>query len=129
MITKRNVASRAMYLLAAGKAALHLDDLFKTQPRPLEWAVRQQMLDVYLSFVHLYHRGGGDLKPKHHQLVHMLQKCNRHGNPRFYQTYRDESLNGLIAKIAASCHFNSFQSVVHFKFAIMQKLNMSMEIH
>jgi hypothetical protein len=47
-----------------------------------------------------------DLKPKHHMMLHMIARCRVMGSPRFYSTYRDESLNGSPSKctMIAMCH-------------------------
>ena len=106
-----------------------LDGLMKSAPLKVDNATQQQMLDLYLRFTRLYFDAGGDLKPKHHQLIHMFQRIWLHGNPRFTQTYRDESLNGIIGKIARSCHYRTFQRLTHHKFDIMQRLGLNMDIY
>jgi hypothetical protein len=126
---KGDIPLRSMFLMHAGHAALHLDGLFQSSERNLNWSSRQQMLDLFLRFSHLYVRGGGQLVPKFHAMIHLLQWAHIHGNPKYYHTYRDESLNGLIAKIGKSCHFRSFQAVSHYKFSIRQSMGLTMDVH
>jgi len=44
------------------------------------------------------------------------QRSRHQGNPRFYATFLDESLNGNIAKIARSCHRRTWLKRVFVKF-------------
>ena len=47
--------------------------------------------------------------PKHHLWVHLTVGVRKLGNPRFYWTFLDESLNGNIKKIARRCHQATFE--------------------
>ena len=47
-------------------------------------------------------RAGAKLAPKHHWAYHMMQDIPRNGNPRFYTTLPDESLNQIMKHIAQS---------------------------
>ena len=45
------------------------------------------------------------LIPKIHLFLHLCEwQAVEQGNPRYYWTYPDEDLAGMIAKVAASCH-------------------------
>ena len=94
----------AEFLLASGQAGLGFEKLLHDAPRVLPWETRRDLFTLFMRHTHLFHRAGGLLKPKHHLMVHMIQRCGVAGNPLTYHTYRDESLNGTIAKIARSCH-------------------------
>ena len=63
--------------------------------------------------------------PKHHWMVHCVQQPPTFGNPRFHHTYRDESLNGVIAKIAKTSARSTFAVTVHRKFGILQQLGLN----
>ena len=54
----------------------------------------------------------------------MIQRALHRGNPRLYSTYRDESLNGIIAKIARSAHRRTWSNVIHFKRNIFHQKNL-----
>ena len=94
-------------------------------PRPLQ----QRMLDSYTHHVTLYIRGGGELKPKHHLLFHLVLRCHYLGHPSLHATFRDESLNGVIARIARSAHRNTFSLTTHRKCNILQALGASVQMH
>ena len=59
------------------------------------------------------------MSPKFHLMFHCIQRAVSQGNPRFSSTYRDESLNGVIARIARSCHRRTWQAMVHHKVGYM----------
>ena len=52
---------------------------------------------------------GVRLMPKHHMWVHLTFSAGRMGNPRFYWTFLDESLNGKLKKILRRCHQAAFE--------------------
>jgi hypothetical protein len=58
--------------------------------------------------------------PKHHAFRHLTEDIRRKGDPRHYHTYCDESLNGLIAKIASSCHRARFERMIFRKWGYLQ---------
>ena len=37
-------------------------------------------------------------------MLHLIQRMGALGNAKHYMTYKDESWNGVLAKIAATCH-------------------------
>eukprot|EP00959_Pyramimonas_sp_CCMP1952_P222007 4641458-Pyramimonas_sp.AAC.1 len=45
-----------------------------------------------------------EFKPKDHLFVHLTLRIPRYGNPRYYSTFHDESLNLCVARIANVCH-------------------------
>jgi hypothetical protein len=60
-----------------------------------------------------------------------MHKSDILGAPKLYATFRDESLNGVVAKVARSCHRNNFSRMVHVKFRRLQALTDSkaMQMH
>ena len=93
--------------------------------------MRQTMLDKYTHHVTLYARAGGLLKPKHRMVFHMIIRSRELGHPSLQSTYRDESLNGVIGRIARSAHRNTFLITVHPKLHLMMALGgaSSMQMH
>ena len=56
------------------------------------------------------------LSPKLHLMEHLLEyQCIQAGNPRWYWTYADEDLVGLMIDIAEGCHANTLAYSVLFK--------------
>ena len=119
----------ARLLLESGKAALGIEEIMREHDRVLPRAAQCKLLSLYLRHISLFERAGGDLKPKHHLMVHLWQQTCRHGNPRFYSTYRDESLNGVIARIAKSTHRWSFMDVTHRHYSILQQTSWTTQMH
>ena len=54
-------------------------------------------------------------KPKHHAIRCMTLAMERCGNPRYYATWLDETVNALVARIARSVH------PAHFALEVMKK--------
>ena len=110
-------------LLESGRAALKVNQIISESPRNMTANQRQQLMDAYLKHMSLFERAGGNIIPKHHLLIHCFQRTSVLGNPKFYHTYKDESLNGVIVKIARSSHRLTFYETVHKKFNVLRKLN------
>ena len=108
-------ALERMLLLEAGLAAQRFNNMMSAAGRVLSAAELDSMLLNYNHFAILFDRAGGHITPKFHLMFHGLQRTATHGNLRFYTTYRDESLNGVIARIARSCHRRSWHKMVHYK--------------
>ena len=109
-------------LLASGKSALAVNDVIRTSDRVIPSAEQQSMMSWFLRHMSLYAKAGGIVTPKFHYMVHCLQRISRRGNPRFYHTYRDESMNGVIARIAKCSHRLSFALVVLKKYKLLHIL-------
>ena len=112
----------ARFLLASCAAAVKFENLLDSYDRYIPREGRLELWKTYMQFLSLYQRSGGAFVGKHHQMMHLLHRIYRRGNPRHYGTYKDESLNGVIAKIARSCHRSSFGLSVHMKFNILQQI-------
>ncbi|CAE7541050.1 unnamed protein product [Symbiodinium sp. CCMP2592] len=120
--TLDNDTSRtAELLLAAAKNALQMDEVLGLSCRKIDLGSVQKLLNCYIRFLLFYGRAGGVLKPKFHLLFHMIQRALYKGNPRAYSTYRDESLNGIFAKIARSAHRRTWANVIHWKASMFHK--------
>ena len=116
-------AMQGALLLACGKSAFRVElALRNSGAMVLSRVQRQELLNDYTHHVSLYHRAGGKLKPKHHMMFHMILDSSWKGAPSLYATFRDESLNGVIAGIARSCHRKRFGEIIHFKFSALQSL-------
>ena len=114
--------SRPLAILkAATQAANSMDDILKIEIRKLSRMQCQHLMQHYLRFLTLYLKAGGVWRPKCHLLLHLIQRAMVQGNPRLYSTYRDESLNGVIAKIARSAHRSTWGNVIHFKCCILNQ--------
>ena len=114
-----NFRMTAALLHEAGKAALQIDDVLDSPGRKFELEQSQHAFEVYLRFATLYQRAGGKMVQKFHLMIHLFQDTIRKGNPRSYSTYRDETINRIIAAIARSCHRQSWTESIFRKMNIM----------
>ena len=64
----------------------------------------QELIDCAKRALALREAARIPLKPKWHLMLHLLGQAFRKGNPKSYSTFVDESLNGVLAKLAAGCH-------------------------
>ena len=108
-------ARKGKYLLEAAKAAEQLDKPFSEKNRTFSRQQVQMALGAYSRFLAFFEKAGGSGTPKCHFMFHLIQRSLSKGNPSKYSTYRDESFNGLIAKIARSCHRRTWANVIHWK--------------
>ena len=109
------MARKSKMLFEAAKAALQVDSVFKAESRMLSREELQHAFWAYCRFLKFYEMAGGPVIPKCHFMLHVIQRSIYKGNPRKYSTYRDESFNGVIAKVARSCHRRTWQNAIHFK--------------
>ena len=65
---------------------------------------------------------GGELRPKHHIMIHLIHKARVMGHPSLWATFRDESLNGVVARIARAAHRTTFNAMAHARFSRSQSL-------
>ena len=106
---------KGKFLLEAAKAAMGLDDVFQAEHRKMTRSQVQTAFNSYVRFLSFYAKAGGNITPKCHFMLHLIQRSLFKGNPRLYTTYRDESFNGLLAKIARSCHRRTWMNAIHWK--------------
>ena len=112
---------KARFIKQAVGAALELDSVFQSESRKLTRAELQKAFCAYSRFLSFYQKAGGPHTPKCHSMIHLIQRAKFKGNPRLYSTYRDESFNGMIAKIARSCHRRTWSNAVHWKCHALHK--------
>ena len=113
----------AQLLLACGTAAQDFDAVIDNAPSVLTRLMQQDMMCAYLRHMSLFERSGHKLLPKHHKMLHMIQ--NAVINPKLHHTYRDESINGVLAEIARAAHRFGFADDCHHKYAYMQQLGLT----
>jgi hypothetical protein len=113
------------FLLLSGEAAQQVNAIIRTSPRVMPVDDQLLLLNAYLKHCAMFVRAGGWLVPKHHMMIHCIQRISILGNPRFYSCYHDESFNGVVVKLARSCHRMTFMHSVHNKFRWSGQLGLS----
>ena len=123
--------NRDMYriLFACAKSAQDVNRIIRESPRVMTLEQQQSLMNAYLRHMRLWIRCDGHIVPKHHYMIHLIIGIGKHGNPRFYWTYRDESLNGIVTKLAKSCHRMTFMSSTHDKFKWLDVLDLCSAMH
>ena len=109
-------------LLDSARAAVAVNTLIKESGRVMTPDQRRGLMQHYVRHAKLYFKAGGKPTPKHHLCLHLFVSMATRGNPKYYHTYRDETLNGLIAKLCAAVHRFVFHTEVHRRFANLQQL-------
>jgi len=101
------------------------NNIISTCDREISHATQLELMSLYLKSYMCFDRAGGQCRPKWHLMIHCILKMTWFGNARYYWTYRDEGLNGVLAKIARSCHRRHWQEAVHTKFSICKSLGLA----
>ena len=91
-------------LKSVGDALCHFHHIVRTSPRRLSATRAQSLVDCAKRACMLREEAGIDTTPKWHLMLHLVSKSWHHGNPAMYATFLDESYNGALAKMAKSCH-------------------------
>ena len=119
---------QARLFLAAGHAALDFDKVMNTGDRNFPPDVRLIFFQRYMKFSCLLDRAVLPVIPKVHLGFHMVHKAGERGHPRLQSTYKFESTNGVLARIARSCHRANWAMQMHSKCAIMQQLQITTQM-
>ena len=114
-------------MIKAGKALEAYCDELSKYGRIVPDAGLQKLFDLGMEFLTSYSDSGAHLVFKHHLFLHLLYRSEVNGNPRKTHTYLDESLNGVVAEIAGSCHVNNLSSLIFKKWALLVKHGTLME--
>ena len=115
-------AGKVSLLLESGKAALDINQILRqNSDRKIPVSDCQILLGKYLRFANLLQRAGGDDIQKSHLMIHMLQRSIYKGRPIWYATWRDEWINGILAKVANSAHRGLWHEVVFKKVGLMYR--------
>ena len=101
----------------AATAASEFENILRSHDRHMSASDIQELLSKYYRFASLYERAGGNMVQKHHLMLHCIRDASFFGNPRYYTTYRSESFNGVLAKIARNCKEVTFYADMHIRAA------------
>ena len=69
------------------------------------------------------------LLEKSYLLIHLIIEARHTGNPCFYSTYRDESFNGVLAKIARATHRLDWYHGIFKKVSVFNAFHQSQSMH
>jgi len=113
------------YLALANDAALVLESILHTKAnRKMSRQNIMRAFSSYHKFLVMHIRAGGKLFFKCHQMFHMIHKMEKVGHPSFYNTFLDESINCLLAKLARTLYRTTWQDRVHWRISVFQELGL-----
>ena len=122
-----NIEKCCHLLLSSGRAAVRFEELLSTGGEWPDVRAQQSMLDALLRHLSLAWSAGMTLTPKHHLMIHAVQRMATQGSLQLYSTYHDEALNRLVAAIARSAHAWTFSETINFKYACLAELEEASE--
>jgi hypothetical protein len=91
-------------LCVVGDSLVALRNVMRSAPRRVSVAQAQLMVDSAKRAMAHREAANIDFSPKWHLMLHVVSRAFSLGNPAHYATFLDESLNGFLAKMAASSH-------------------------
>ena len=91
-------------LYAAGEPLIRYYAILKECTLRVPLVKCQELLDCVLRHVHLLRSAHCRLLPKHHLWAHMTLRVPQFGNPIYYSTFLDETLNKVISTVAVHSH-------------------------
>ena len=109
--------------LAAGQHLIDLVHTMRAEPYRMSTNGIQRMFNSVKAYTRLTE----DLVPyipKNHMLFHMICKAHEQGNPKFYSSFEDESLNKLLKTTCRYCSQAQFErGVLHRMRYMLDKQN------
>ena len=108
-------------LVGSGEALVAYMDILGGHGRVIPGVVQEELMGLCMVHCDAALAAGVHMIPKHHLWIHMTRRICSKGNPRFYSTFLDESLNAVLSDIAASNHRRTFERKTFQKFALATK--------
>ena len=116
MQMERHDAIAYNFLAICGNSAMEFNRILRESGQNLSFDDQQALYHCYMRFATFWIRSGGNWTIKHNMMFHVVTRCALVGNPRFQWTYKDESLNGVVIKLAWNSHKLTFMDTVHNRF-------------
>ena len=99
---------RGRLLLSSGYNLQRWYDIIREEQRIFSPEVRSELFYCCQRFLVQYQAAGCHETPKFHMFMHLSLDTLETGNPAYFHTYPDESLNGMLSKVARSTHPRTF---------------------
>ncbi len=111
--------SRCVRVVSSGLQGVCLETdvtLLKALAVNLPMHIQQELCDTWLRHMTLIRQIDVTLyTPKHHLMIHVLHRADLQGNPWFYHTFLDESMNKELKKVLRLCHQSTFETTGLYK--------------
>ena len=92
------------HMALAGPPLVRYMDLLRTSPQTPTDETCREFCKCFREHVHHLAAAGARYLPKHHAWGHMTYRIRAKGNPKYYSTFMDETLNAVISAIAQCSH-------------------------
>ena len=109
-------SDRCFSMIRAGQGLCDVIDVLDSSPRKMERFQVQRLYDSVKAMLAGWTAADIEFKPKMHLLFHLVERARTHGNPRFYGTFLDESLNCTLRDIARSAHRLTWEARIFSRF-------------
>ena len=80
-------------------------------------------MHVYREHLMLLRSADVPFIPEHHMVAHMTAEIPRRGNPRFYSTFMEETLNRTIATVANHSHPSRWEERIYQRLDLQGELD------
>ena len=93
-------------LLRAGEALLGKYAIIQSNcgSREMDLEIKRKYLSLSCLFLRRWKKAGGKCVTKHHYSIHLAEQVVKHGHPSYFSTYRDESFNRVVKRMATKSH-------------------------
>ena len=109
-------------LIGIGEAMTEMIDLFDSCPRVLAPANVQRLYDLIKRIFNCWAGAQLGMVPKMHMMLHLVERCRTHGNPAYYSTFLDESLNRTLRDIARAAHATTWAARIFERFSVTEQV-------
>eukprot|EP00959_Pyramimonas_sp_CCMP1952_P099548 2081175-Pyramimonas_sp.AAC.1 len=97
--------------------------IMKAEPVRMSDEAAQGLIDTFHRHTSLMSRVRARFVPKHHLWAHLVQCAAANGNPRFYSTFLDETLNGVVATMAKAGHSKTWERSIFTRLQLVPLFN------
>ena len=104
-------------------------ELLDEAPRNVPGATLKKMFDAMKRHVVLAKIAGVPIKPKHHLVLHLVARTGKHGNPRYYATFKDEGINKLLKHVGQAAHRSVWEVRVFVHFGKVEDIRLGKRKH
>ena len=118
---KEKLGREGALLAAAGYALVEYNEILKNEHRLVPVDVQLRLMECIINHNCMYRAAGGRMVPKHHMAIHLSNSCSFAGNPSFFNTYEDESENGVVARIGEVVHFATWCMSVWERVEVLER--------
>ena len=67
-------------------------------------------------------KAGVVMRPKHHLMLHMVERTAKHGSPNYYSTFEDEGINRLLKQVGQAAHRSVWEARVFLHFEKVEEI-------